>query len=88
MRIDDRWKKEKGISKQQKLGKRAKLQNKKKISEKRRREKTEVQKSSDQKSRKLPNSKEAIVQKVKDRRKNINRRIDALVGKTIWNRIR
>ncbi|CAG8531519.1 2106_t:CDS:2 [Dentiscutata erythropus] len=45
----------------QKLGKRAKLQDKKKVSGKRRREKTEAQKSSDQKSRKPPNSKKAMV---------------------------
>ncbi|CAG8605869.1 10349_t:CDS:2, partial [Dentiscutata erythropus] len=55
-----KWEKEKDISKQQKLGKRAKLQDKKKVSRKRRREKTEAQKSSDQKSRKLPNPKETM----------------------------
>ncbi|CAG8770310.1 2695_t:CDS:2, partial [Dentiscutata erythropus] len=43
-----------------------------------RKEKTETQKNSHQKSRKPSNPKEAILQKVKDRKKITNRRIDAL----------
>ncbi|CAG8591793.1 14482_t:CDS:2 [Dentiscutata erythropus] len=77
------WKQGKGISKQQKLGKRTKGQDKKKINGEKRKEKTKMQKNSYQKSRKPPNSKEATLQKVKDRKKITNRRIDTLVRKTI-----
>ncbi|CAG8517529.1 6827_t:CDS:2, partial [Dentiscutata erythropus] len=63
----------------QKLEKRTKGQDKKKINRKKRKEKAEPQKNSYQKSKKLPNSKEATLQKVKDRKKTTNRRIDALI---------